>query len=122
MKTVLIADDSKVVRDMLSTQLKSDGFQVFEFNDGLEAWDGMCTERVTPQICLLDLNMPKLGGLELCEKMRADDRLKDIPVLLVTAQSDPALKERAKGLGVRGWVLKPVVPATIAAVVKKIVG
>ncbi len=120
MKTVLLADDSKVVRDMLSTHFKSEGYRVEEFTDGIDAWEAMSTEKVTPHICLLDLNMPKLGGLELCEKMRGVERLNGIPVLLVTAQSDPALKEKAKSLGVKGWVLKPVVPSTVAAVVKKL--
>jgi two-component system chemotaxis response regulator CheY len=122
MKTVLLADDSKVVRDMLSTHFRSEGYQVVEYTDGIDAWEAMSSEKVTPHICLLDLNMPKLGGLEVCEKMRSVERLKDLPVLLVTAQSDPALKEKAKSLGVRGWVLKPVIPATVASVVKKLLG
>jgi len=122
MKTVLVADDSKVVRDKLVVHLRSQGFEVFEASDGQDAWDAMLSGKVKPSICLLDLNMPKLGGLELCEKMRGHAEYKDTPVLMVTAQSDPSLKEKAKALGIRGWVLKPVIPESIAQVVSKLIG
>ncbi|MEN9723142.1 MAG: hypothetical protein RJB38_1128 [Pseudomonadota bacterium] len=120
MKKILIADDSKLVREMLSEPLKAKGYAVEEFPDGASAWEQLASGGFVPDLCLLDVNMPQMGGLELCEKMRSDSRFAQIPVVMITAQVAPELKAQAKTLGVRAWVLKPVVPERILAAIEKI--
>jgi CheY-like chemotaxis protein len=78
-------------------------------HDGLEALDmlrGVNGEKVTPQIILLDLNMPKMGGLEFLKKLREDDKLKAISVFVLTTSAQDSDKMEAHNLNVAGYILK----------------
>ena len=122
MKKILIADDSNVVRDLLSKTLRAKGYDVIECVDGEAAWTKIGAEAKAPDLCLFDVNMPKLSGIELCQKIRSEPRFKELPILMITAQSSPNLKQQAKDLGVRAWVLKPVMPELVLSVVEKVLG
>jgi two-component system, OmpR family, response regulator len=85
MRTVLIADDDAMFRELVAEILKLGGYRVVAAEDGLAAWNLMQKQKV--DIAVLDLNMPNMDGLELTKKIRSDARYKDLPVLMLTIRA-----------------------------------
>lgn len=83
MATVLIVEDEPVIRMILKEALELFGHRVSEAQDGLEALQVM-DSRPRPDVLLMDLFMPRLGGKEVVQRMRAREDLKDIPIVLLT--------------------------------------
>jgi adenylate cyclase len=113
---ILIADDNANNRDILQTRLAAHGYEILTATDGEEAL-GMARE-AQPDLILLDVMMPKLDGLEVCRRLKADGSLPLIPVIMVTAKTDP--KDIIAGLEAGGdeYLTKPVDHAALAARVK----
>nr|HEX4318928.1 response regulator [Kofleriaceae bacterium] len=116
MKKVLVVDDSATVRQQVGTALVQAGFQVVEAVDGLDALDKVSGAAMV--IC--DVNMPRMNGLEMIERMHADPAYTSVPVLMLTTEGQPALIQRAKKAGAKGWVVKPFKADLLVAAVKKI--
>ena len=104
-QTVLVADDDSPTRVLIRAALEPDGWKVEEAEDGLEACDSV--ERVQPDIVLLDVNMPGLGGIEACERLRASRAGRHVPVLMITVQDDPDAIRRAYDAGATDFLPKP---------------
>ncbi len=84
--TVLIVEDSAIIRRLIRDQVKKLGYEAFEAENGAEALEIM--QKTLPDCVILDLMMPVMSGPELLEKMQADEKLRDVPVIVVTALSD----------------------------------
>src|SRR5580704_1548320 len=84
---VLIVDDSKVMRDMVSACLKPNpGLRVTHASSGLEAIEKVSLQRF--DLVVLDLNMPDIGGVEVLEFVRGQDQLRTLPIIVVTTRGD----------------------------------
>lgn len=103
--TILVADDSMVVRAVLRSQLEADGHTVVEATDGGEALR-VCRE-VRPDVVLLDIEMPVLDGHATVERLKADPELRDIPVVFLTGRVDTADVVRGLRLGAHDYLRKP---------------
>ena len=106
---VLIVDDDVVSRMMLMHMIDSTAtgtFDVLEAEDGEEAWARL-TGGADPAILFCDLRMPRLSGMELLARVKADERFSDLPFVLVSAAADGATMEQALGLGAAGYIVKP---------------
>jgi len=103
--TILIADDSMVVRAVLRRQLEADGHTVVEAVDGEEAL-AACRE-VRPDVVLLDVEMPVLDGHATLERLKADEDLRDIPVVFLTGRVDTADVVTGLRLGAHDYLRKP---------------
>jgi two-component system chemotaxis response regulator CheY len=107
MKKILIVDDSEVIRQQLSRALTEAGLQVVEASDGV---DGL--ERVAehPDLCLLvlDINMPRMNGLEMLEALKQNPKSASFPVLILTTEAQHSMVARAKQAGAKAWLIKPV--------------
>jgi len=103
--TILIADDSMVVRAVLRRQLEADGHTVVEAVDGEEALQA-CRE-VRPDVVLLDVEMPVLDGHATLERLKADEDLRDIPVVFLTGRVDTADVVTGLRLGAHDYLRKP---------------
>jgi CheY-like chemotaxis protein len=111
LRTILLVEDDDV--DIMNIQR---AFQKNQMNnpihiarDGVEALEmlsGARGEKVIPQIILLDINMPKMGGLEFLKNLRADDKLKAISVFILTTSAQESDKMEAHNLNVAGYILK----------------
>jgi two-component system, chemotaxis family, chemotaxis protein CheY len=104
-KQILIADDSKSIREVLAFSLTNAGYEVFVARDGMDAlnfFDGRSID-----LLLTDYYMPNMNGLELIEKIRELDHYKNIPVLVLTTENQRSMIKEAKDLGATGWLLKP---------------
>lgn len=118
MKSILIVDDSSTVRDMVLFVLKDTKFLLAEAEDGLEAL-GLATCKQFDLI-ITDLNMPNMTGIELAEALRNLENYRNTPILMLTTESDPVLKQKGKDLGLTGWVMKPLSPARFKPAVEKL--
>jgi len=104
---VLIIDDDVVARMVLMHLIDSAGaFEVLEAEDGEDAWDQL-QGGAAPAIVFCDLRMPRLSGMELLARVRADARFAGLPFVLASAAGDAATMEQALGLGADGYIVKP---------------
>jgi two-component system, chemotaxis family, sensor kinase CheA len=103
-KTVLVVEDSITSRMLLKHILESAGYRVETAVDGMDALTTLKTESVDAVVS--DIEMPRLNGLGLTEKIRGDTRLADTPVILVSALESPAVRERGVEVGANAYLVK----------------
>lgn len=119
MKRLLIVDDSKLMRDMVAACLRPLGSVGFEFaGSGLEAIERLALAAF--DLMVLDLNMPDVGGIEVVEFVRAQDRLRALPILIVTTRGDDDSRTRVLEAGASGFLAKPFAPAEILDEVRRL--
>ncbi|QTA81599.1 Chemotaxis protein [Desulfonema limicola] len=119
-KTIMTADDSASVRQMVSFTLKQAGYQVVEAVDGQEAFDKLQNNSVN--MLVTDLNMPNMDGIELIKKVRGESKYRFMPIIMLTTESQAAKKQEGKAAGATGWIVKPFKPEQLLAVIKKVLG
>jgi CheY-like chemotaxis protein len=105
---VLIADDEIHIIHVVAIKLRNNGYEVIAANNGAEAYDLACREQ--PDIVVTDYQMPFVTGIELIEKLRANEQTKDTPVILLTARSFAISEELQQSLGVEECLSKPFSP------------
>jgi two-component system chemotaxis response regulator CheY len=118
LKRILTIDDSKTMRDMLMLTLSSNGFEVLQAVDGLDGLDVLGRETV--DVVITDINMPKLDGYGVIQHMRERPEYDDLPILVLTTESDNEKKERARKLGATGFIIKPFNPTGLVDVLRKV--
>ena len=104
-KVVLIVDDFKNTRHIVSVSLKKEGYIVLEAEDGIEAlklFDGRKID-----LLITDLNMPNLNGLELAEEVKHIPQYRYMPILMLSTETNAEKKQKAKDIGITGWIQKP---------------
>jgi len=118
-KTILAVDDSATVRQMVTFALKGAGYDVIEAKDGQDAL-GKLTQPIA--MVITDLNMPNMDGITLIKGLRAHQKVKYVPIVVLTTESQPAKKQEAKSAGATAWIVKPFRPEQLIAVVQKVLG
>jgi CheY-like chemotaxis protein len=103
---LLIADDDERNRELLQAFLEGDGHEILMSHDGASTMQAAFDKQ--PDLILLDIMMPKLSGYEVCQKLKKDERTKNIPILMVTALKDPGDIEKAVNAGADDFLSKPV--------------
>jgi two-component system chemotaxis response regulator CheY len=121
---ILIADDIQTTRHFIIRLLQDLGYTNFlEASDGEDAWKKLKNEANNIKIFLCDWNMPKINGLELLKKIKEDPKLKDLPFIMVTAESDLEHTTAAILNGASGYINKPfdnhVLMATLNQTIKR---
>jgi DNA-binding response OmpR family regulator len=102
----LVVDDDPVLRVIAAESLSSIGFEVVEAETGEAALD--LSEARPPDLILLDLNLPGRDGLSTCEVMRSRRALAEVPILVVTGQTDPETIDRTFEVGATDFISKPL--------------
>jgi len=113
---ILVVDDDKATVDILRTRLGAQGYAVVSATDGEAGLEAVREHR--PDLVLLDVNMPKLDGLEVCRRLKADDTLSFTPVILVTALADSRDMVAGLDAGADEYITKPVDGAALLARVR----
>ncbi|NVB84704.1 MAG: response regulator [Kofleriaceae bacterium] len=109
------------MRDMVAACLRPLGEVAFEFAaSGLEAIERLAL--ASYQLVVLDLNMPDVGGLEVIEFIRSQDKLRALPILVVTTRGDDSSKTRVIDAGASGFLPKPFAPEQILTEVRGLLG
>jgi len=117
--TVMIVDDFATMRRIVKNILTQLGFKNFvEADDGSVAWEMLQKEPV--DFIVSDWNMPKMTGIELLKKVRADDKLQDTPFLMVTAEAQKENIIEAVKARVSNYIVKPFTPETLGEKIEKI--
>jgi len=116
MRTILIVDDSAAVRQHVAMVLRRAGFQLAEAANGQEGLDMVDSNRDI-DLVICDINMPKMNGLEMVEKVKGKPENKTLPILMLTTEGDISLIKRAKLAGAVGWIVKPFNAARLAETV-----
>jgi two-component system, chemotaxis family, chemotaxis protein CheY len=118
-KTIVIADDSASVRDLVSFTLETAGYRVLcgiDGTDALKHFNGTSIDLV-----ITDLHMPKLDGINLIKEIRSKNQYQFTPIILLTTESQTSKKQDAKAAGATGWIVKPFVQEKLLEVVQKLV-
>jgi len=118
MPLILAVDDSASMRQMLSHTLRAAGFEVLEAVDGADALTQATARPV--DLVLTDQNMPRMDGLALTAALRARPATAQVPVLILTTESDQAVKAAARAAGATGWLAKPFDPARLVDVIRQV--
>lgn len=117
---VLVVDDSLSVRTALSTLLMEEGFRVRTAKDGIEAVEAIGERR--PAVVLVDLEMPRMNGLELTTHIRANAATRDLPVIIVTSRTAEKHRLQATAAGVDDYVTKPYREHELLARLRNVLG
>ena len=115
---VLVVDDDHATRVLCSTVLQREGYHVLEATNGQEGLE-LALDHV-PDVVLLDISMPVLDGFGLAAALRADERMRGLPLIFVTAESDPAIKAKAFANGAHGFITKPFDPRVISSFIHRL--
>jgi len=114
---VLVVDDSKVMREMVIACLRAhDGLSFTHAASGLEALEKLSLKAF--DLVVLDLNMPDIGGFEVLEFVRGQDKLRALPILVVTTRGDETSRAKALESGASAFLTKPFSPDVILAEVR----
>ena len=118
MLSILAVDDSVTLRQLLAHVLRAAGHEVVEASDGLQALD-QARERAF-DLVITDHHMPGLDGLALTRALRAEAGYAQVPILVLTTESDPALKAAGRAAGATGWLQKPFDPVRLNEVIRQV--
>lgn len=103
--TIMVVDDSLTVRKITSRLLEREGFQVVTAKDGVDALEQLVDMK--PDVMLLDIEMPRMDGFDLARNVRADARLRDIPIIMITSRMADKHRNYAMEIGVNHYLGKP---------------
>jgi len=120
---ILIVDDSATIRAVIKRSIEMSGLEVAELHqaeNGLEALEIL--EKQWVDIVFADLNMPKMGGVELVEKMSQDSLLVSTPVVIVSSDHNKSTIDELKSRGIRAYIKKPFRPENFRDVVSDVLG
>jgi len=118
MARILTVDDSVAMRQMVHATLTSAGHDVLQACDGREALQ--LAGQHTFDLVITDVNMPDLDGIALVRQIRALSAYRHTPLLFLTTEGSPELKNEGRQAGATGWIMKPFNPERLLAVVDKV--
>jgi len=115
---ILAIDDSRTMREMLRSSLSAAGFEVHTADDGQHGLDRVA--ELDPDIVITDINMPRLDGFGVIEAVRRGNVRPKRPILVLTTESAPDLKNRAREAGATGWIVKPFDDQRLIGAIRRI--
>ncbi len=115
---VLIVEDERDIRDLLVLHLQRDGFEVTSAGSGEEALAQV--RQSPPDLLVLDLMLPAMGGLEVCRRLRQEQATATLPILMLTAKADEVDRVVGLELGADDYVVKPFSPKELLARVRAV--
>ena len=115
-KTILVIDDSPTIRKLIAGKLEKCGHEVFCSADGVEAVELL--EGLVPDLILLDINMPRMDGYQVCKLIRGTESTKDVPVVMISGKDGFFDKVRGRMAGTSGYITKPFGPETLMKVIE----
>lgn len=118
MSQVLIVDDSRSIRELLTSVLAGAGYTVTSANDGQEGLD--TAQNADFDLVITDINMPQMNGFELLKSLRQLPEYAFKPILILTTEFSQEMKMRGKEAGATGWMVKPFDPDKLIDIIKRI--
>lgn len=118
MAKILIAEDERDIRDLVAFTLRFAGYEVIAAGNGEEAVD--LAPKVNPDLILMDVRMPRMTGYEACRAIKANNDLKDIPVVFLSAKGQESEIQQGLDAGAEEYLLKPFAPDQLTTRVRAI--
>lgn len=115
---ILICDDDPTILRLLQVNLELEGYDVLLANHGEEAYE--VATREIPDLIILDIMMPRMDGYQTCEKLKATEATKAIPVIFLSAKAQQSDIDVGKSFGVSDYLTKPFDPETLVQVVERL--
>ena len=115
---ILVVEDEPAMVELLRYNLESEGFDVASAHDGDEAM--LAIEEEQPDMILLDWMLPKVSGIEICRRLRRDQKHGNLPVIMITARGEEADRVRGLDVGADDYVSKPFSPAELMARIRAV--
>jgi chemosensory pili system protein ChpA (sensor histidine kinase/response regulator) len=116
---VMVVDDSITVRKVTTRLLERNGYKVLTAKDGVDATGQL--QNCTPDIMLLDIEMPRMDGFELATHIRNDERLRHVPLVMITSRTGDKHRERAQQIGINYYLGKPYQETDLLATIDQII-
>jgi CheY-like chemotaxis protein len=118
-RTILIVDDDPMIRRLIATTLEDiSGYRLQEAGDGIEAVERAQAER--PEIVFLDVDMPRLNGIETCRRLRSDPVTAGATIVMLTGDAEEEVEQGAQAAGADLFLTKPFSPLHLLRLVDKI--
>jgi two-component system chemotaxis response regulator CheY len=118
-KTILTVDDSRTMRNMLMMALTGAGHTVVQAEDGVHGVE-VLAQNPGIDVIITDINMPRMDGYGFIESVRRGAIANTAPILVLTTESEPAKKQRARDAGATGWIVKPFDADKLLAAVRRV--
>ena len=119
MKSILVVDDAKSMRELVKGILENEGYSVVTAADGVE---GLALAREKRfDAAVVDLHMPNMNGISMVDKIRRGTESTDAAVLMLTTETSDYRKQKARGVGANGWLSKPFDPPRLVSAVNKLI-
>ena len=120
-KKILLIEDEEILINLLEKKIIQEGYEFFIARNGVEGLEKM--KETKPDLILLDIIMPKMGGFEVMEEMQKDEELKEIPVIIISNSGQPVEIDRIQKLGAKDWLIKTEFdPQEVIEKIKKQIG
>jgi len=116
-KTILIVEDNELNMKLFNDLLQAHGYNTLQTKDGREVMD--ITRKNKPDLILMDIQLPEISGLEITKMLKADDDLRSIPVVAVTAFAMKGDEQKIRNGGCDGYIAKPISVASFLQTVSK---
>jgi DNA-binding response OmpR family regulator len=120
MAKILIAEDERDIRDLITFTLKFAGHEVVTAANGEEAVQKAIAEQPKPDLILMDVRMPRMTGYEACKLMKQEQEIKDIPVIFLSAKGQESEVQTGLEAGAEEYILKPFSPDQLTDRVREI--
>ena len=118
-KTILVVDDSVVVRQVVSLTLRSAGFSIVDAVNGADALKRLQSTQV--EMIITDLNMPEMDGITFIREVRSRDDVRHLPIVMLTTVSQEGRKQEGRMAGATAWVYKPFSARQLLDTVRKFI-
>ncbi len=115
--TILLIDDSSIIRSVFRSALERDGFSVLEAGDGAQALVLLDGRAISAVVC--DICMPNMDGMTFLKRLRAVERYRFTPLLVLSTESRPEMKQTMKEAGAQAFITKPCPPSRVVDAIKR---
>jgi two-component system alkaline phosphatase synthesis response regulator PhoP len=121
MAKILIAEDERDIRDLITFTLQFAGHEVIATTNGQEAYDMALTLKDDPpDLILMDVRMPRMTGYEACQRIKAEESIRDIPIVFLSAKGQESEVQTGLRVGAVEYILKPFAPDQLTSRVQEI--
>jgi two-component system chemotaxis response regulator CheY len=117
---VLAIDDSRTIRSLVQKVMEDAGFECTLADDGVQGVTRF--KENPPDVVITDINMPNMDGYGVISAIRGGSLHRNVPILVLTTESAPHLKAKARDAGATGWIVKPFDDVAIVSVVRRVTG
>lgn len=121
-ESILVVDDSRIIRNLIRGGLAKQGFEVETAEDGLDALEKVKGMEPLPDVIISDFEMPRMGGFDLGMALRSDQRTRSVPLIMMSARDDDRNRKLMKAAGAVGFLGKPFEPDKMVALVERVLG